>query len=545
MCVRVFHMSGISLGAGKSASGFWKEVFEDIWQFSSGLEGPHQPVNGYALRVGCAWWLVDPPADLTADTLRARVGCDRVAQVLITHWQSEHVAGILNFPEARVLVSAGDAVLARGTQHLLGMVTPWEEPWDWTTRGNYPGHLAGAVNERTLETPIMAEPLLKRGWLSEDLGILSTPGHGKHAVSILFKRREGVLAFCGDLVCGDGRLWNWFDCDWDYGLEAGQRALRESALRLLRCGAKALLPAHGGILRNPEAVLRRLVRRLDGVLSHPPKRSRPINRPDIPSPAPGFRQLTPHIFQYRTGNTAILKADSGVAVVIDDGLCLWKPPAARHAEHDAIFQDAKRALGITRIAWLIPTHYHGDHIDGMSRLARSEGARIIALSSMSGPLESPENFCLACPLSWYGTGESRLAIDKQVPEGFQLTWEGPTLEFFHLGGQTWFHLGLQARVDGLNVLFVGDAWWGTATNPSPVLCWNRAEPASQGWVFALDRMIERAPDLLVCGHGSAIHNPLPLLRTARKKWQLRLERFRTLNPHNSPTRFFNPKTDGF
>ena len=155
-------------------------------------------------------------------------------------------------------------------------------------------------------------------------------------------------------------------------------------------------------------------------------------------------------------------------------------------------------------------------------------------------MESPERYNLACLLPWYATVAERLTIHERVPEGYVLPWGGYELTFFHLGGQTKHHLGVEAVIDGLRVLFVGDGWWGTATGPHPVLCWNEADPLDGGWPYAYDRMIERQPDLLVCGHGSALRNPMPYLQKARQAWNERLADFAKLNPRKVTLPFFSP-----
>ncbi len=526
----------------KSSS--FSPIASGVWRFRSGLSGPHQPVNGYLVKFMEGWFLVDPPADLARQAVLAVTGRNEPSRILITHWQREHVEGILNFPDIPVWVSPGDAWLAGGFQEYQKSIQPWSPPWDWETRGNYRGHLAGAANERPLGRPRKVSGLLREGPLAPGIEVLPTPGHGKSALTLLVSTDVGVLAFCGDLIFGEGQLWNWFDCDWDYGLETGQRALLASVRRLAERNPALLLPAHGEPVTEARVALETLSTRLEKALSdsdEPPGAA--LNFLDRPSPAKGFRELSPRIFQYRNGNTIIISSPNGRGIVIDDGLCLWTPLPERHARHDAIFSEAKEALGIRKMDWLIPTHYHGDHVDGMGRLARAEGAQVIALEAICGPLERPRDFNLACPLWWYGTGEESLTVDVKVPEGFCLSWEGMELEFFRLGGQTWYHQGIQARQDGRTILFVGDAWWGTSVAPAPVLCWNEAEPESQGWVFALDRMIKRAPDLLVCGHGSALRNPLPILRQTRKEWTARMERFRALNARESQNLFFNPFAD--
>jgi len=316
--------------------------------------------------------------------------------------------------------------------------------------------------------------------------------------------------------------------------------LRESARVLATRPIDLLCPAHGDVIPDPERALRLLDEHLGAVIApFDPDLDEPLNFPEVDSPAPGFRQITPHIHQWRTGNTIVLTSDDGFALVVDDGLCIWEPLEQRTVKHDAIFREMKAKLGIKAIEWVVPTHYHGDHTDYVSHLAKNEGARVIALDSIAGPMEFPERYNLAAPLPWYDSFSKVVNIDVRVPEGFVLHWRNHALTFFHLGGQTFHHLGIEAVVDGLKVLFVGDSWWGTRSS-NPILCWNDAEPRTRGWVYGLDRMIERNPDLLVCGHGSVLRDPLPYLRKARAEWDKRLDAYAVLNPRPTDDLFFNP-----
>jgi len=53
-------------------------------------------------------------------------------------------------------------------------------------------------------------------------------------------------------------------------------------------------------------------------------------------------------------------------------------------------------------------------------------------------------------------------------------------------------------------------------------------------------MIERNPNLLVCGHGSALRDPMPYLQSARAGWAERLNNFTELNPRTSTGPYFDP-----
>jgi glyoxylase-like metal-dependent hydrolase (beta-lactamase superfamily II) len=517
-------------------------ILDGLWQFISHKPGTQHPCSGYILRLpDGALCLIDPPADLTREVALAAAGRNQVARVILTHVQAEHGAGISNFPEATVHVPSGDEYLCCGQAAYEAMVTQWEAPWEWETRGNFQGHLGGAKNERPLASPVSLAASLQAGESVFGFEVVATPGHGKNAVTLLATIDGKRVAFCGDLVYGDGQIWNWFDADWDYGLQGGQKSLRRSAQALAGLSPDLLCPAHGPVICEPGKSLALLDRHLAAVLEAPAgEEPSALNFPDKESLAPEWREITPHIYQWKTGNNVIITSEDGRAIAVDDGLCIWEPLPQRIEKHDAIFREMKTALGISSIDWIIPTHYHGDHTEFIPRLVEMEGARVIALDSMSGPMEFPERYNLACPLPWYGSVAERLIIHEKVPEGHLLRWGCYEFTFFHLGGQTKHHLGVEAVIDGLKVLFVGDAWWGTATAPSPVLCWNEADPLDGGWPYAYARMIEREPDLLVCGHGAALRNPMPYLEAARDAWEARLLDFAKLNPRASSTLFLNP-----
>ena len=124
--------------------------------------------------------------------------------------------------------------------------------------------------------------------------------------------------------------------------------------------------------------------------------------------------------------------------------------------------------------------------------------------------------------------------------GSRLQWHEYEIEIFHLGGQTFYHADLAIEVDGHCILFVGDAFYGWNPALEPVLCFNDCEPTTRGWVYDLERIIERNPDLLVCGLGSAILNPLPLIRMKWERWQRRLQEYSVLEAHCDSYLFFTP-----
>jgi len=520
-----------------------KEIVQNIapglWRFCSGLTGRHQSANGYILKRGNGWVLIDPPGDLGPGVLELCGEGTVVEAILVTHLQEEHVAGAGNFPGVPVHVPHGDEYLCHGWEAYRNVLKPWPEPWDWENRGCFRGHLAGALNERPAPFALTMGTPLRTGSRLGEFQILATPGHGKNAVTLVVELEGRNVGFCGDLVYGEGLLWNWYDCEWDYGRENGARTLADSADRLAhQWEGDILCPAHGPVIDEPQEALFTLARRIRAVLSLPS--ATVFSVAEAPEPLPGWRQITPHLFQWKSGNTIVLVSRSGAALVVDDGVCIWEPLAERARQHDEVFHQLKKFLGIRRIEWIIPTHFHGDHTEFIPRLAKSENAGVACLDSVAGPMEFPDRYNLACPLPWYGSCHERLEITLRLPEGGHLHWEEYDLEFFRLGGQTGYHLGLDAMVDGRRTLFVGDAFLDVSGAAGPVICWNDAEPFEKGYVFALREMIERRPELLVAGHGFWLAGPMPCLERTLAAWLERMKDYARLNPRNSWDEFFSP-----
>ena len=520
-------------------SGF-ERVLPRLFRWRSGLAGPQHPVNSYVWRTAQGTVLIDPTADLKP-ALFGQINAPPVTDILITHVQEENIAGCLHFPEARFHVPAGDEYLCEGPEAYRKCFAKWADPWDWERRGNYKGHLAGAFNERPSPEKITLSGSLREGTGVAGCEVLSTPGHGKNAVTLVATIDGKRVAFCGDLMCGDGQLWNWFDSDWDYGLQNGHRSLLKSAIRLRESKPDILGATHGAIVTDPQHALGALIQRLETVLRDSPQiHDKPINFPEKDSPALGWREILPNLHQWRDGNCNVLISSTGNALMVDDGLCYWKPLPERSRHHRQVIQDLKQSLGIKRIEMVVPTHYHGDHTENIPELIEMENAEVICTDVVAEAIEHPERFNLASHLPWYDTAHDSVTVNRHVKSGGRVWWQEFELEFFHLGGQTWYHLGLSVIVNGMRVLFVGDAFHACGGLVSPILCYNQCEPETQGWAYGVERMIEHRPDLLVCGHGSAMRNPMPTLKQQKQSWRQRIAEYRALSARKDPREFFDP-----
>lgn len=523
------------------------QLLPNLWHFTSTLTSPQHPVNSYVVATIYGPVLIDPAADLTPAALKTLSGLNPqdIRHLLITHLHAENAAGGANFPQARVHVPPGDEYLAAGRAAYEALDISWLPPWEWDTRGNYRGHLAGARNERPTDFPLpLGEPLRATHNI---LGfkVLPTPGHGKSAVTLITTLGVGggegggkTVAFCGDLVYAGGRLWNWFDCDWDYGLQGGQLALLDSAQKLSQEKLDLLCPTHGPLIPDPAGTLEQLRTRLHAILNASPStlNTDRFVAPVTPGPTPDFIQVSPHLLVYSNagGNLAVVLSDSGNALFIDDGLCQWIPLEERSARHRQAISNLKKACGIQHIELVIPTHYHGDHTENIPELVALEKetgthTQVVCLDILAEAIEHPERFNLDRTLPWYDCKYRTVHIDRKVPSHTVLPWHEYQIEIFLLGGQTYYTNGTQITIDGRRIIFVGDSLGGPSPDCEPILTYNDADPATRGWAFALDILRPRRPDTIVCGHGPVLANPHDLLTIKRAAWDQRLAEFAALS----------------
>ncbi len=112
--------------------------------------------------------------------------------------------------------------------------------------------------------------------------------------------------------------------------------------------------------------------------------------------------------------------------------------------------EAKQKFGITRVAVIIPSHWHYDHIDGIPAMARSEGAEVWAWEKLKEHVEHPENFLATC---WTKTS---FKVDRVLSEGETFEWGGYSFRVHHNPVHMEEQMGLSAQVDGIKFYLIAD-----------------------------------------------------------------------------------------
>ena len=295
--------------------------------------------------------------------------------------------------------------------------------------------------------------------------VLGTPGYTRGAVSYLLETGGKRIACTGDLIYGDGRLFDLYSLQ-DAVPEAkargyhGYAARAGDLIRSLRTIAKEkpdiVLPARGPAITDPQASITRLIHRLQVFLqSHFETdalrwywgdenhriRSRAVERPMDILPMAEQSKLPADILAI--GNSRVILSKNGNAFVVDAGYRNLLPELRK-------LRDAGRLRTVEGI-WI--THYHDDHTDYIGDVSAEFHSPVYFSDRMSEVMGKPGAFRLPC-LTTKGVPTSGAKRDGET-----LDWHEWKFTFWHFPGQTLYHGGLVAkREDGQTYLFTGDSF---------------------------------------------------------------------------------------
>ena len=457
----------------------------------------HEPVTGvgsfpdtcnvYVLRSGRDAVLVDVGSGAVLDAL-GELGVERVTDVLVTHHHRDQVQGLARAAARgiRIWVPPLERDLIAGVDR------------HWRTRR--------VVNDYDLRQDrfSLLEPVPVTGTVAEyrrvELGghevfVLPTPGHTAGSVTYLVELDGRRLAFCGDLVYGDGQLWSLAATQWSYSGAEGLAATHVSCAVLAEHEPDVLLPAHGPPVDEPATALRKVRERVQELvdlrLEHPWDLAELHASPWAP--------VTDHLLRNRAAfaSSYALLSETGGALLIDFGYDVTTgivPSTEREARRALLWPlDAlRRDHGVTRVEVVVVTHYHDDHVAGLDLLREVEGASVWAPENVAPILADPDRHDLPC--LWF----EPIAVDRVVGFGEPIRWHEHELRLHPLPGHTLYAAAVEVDVDGKRVLATGDQQSG---GERPVLNYQyRNRFRIDDFIASAELYRERRPDVIVSGH---------------------------------------------
>jgi glyoxylase-like metal-dependent hydrolase (beta-lactamase superfamily II) len=403
--------------------------------------------NVYVVRSGRGAICIDFGSGLVLDRLD-ELGVDRITDVLVTHHHRDCVQGLGRAVEAgaRVWVPPiEEDLIARIDEHWLGrrVVDDYDLRQD-----------RFSLLEAVEVTGTVAEYRTRR-YGGFDVYTLPTPGHTPGSVTYLVEDAGRKLAFCGDLVYGNGKVWSLAATQWSYSGVEGQVATILSCGILKREAPDVLLPAHGEPTEDAVAALELVAARLTELMEMRRDAARPwdiegwLERP--------WDTLSPHLLRNRTSiaTSYALLSDDGAALIVDWGFDLWSgwPLGGDRSTHRPLLwsiQALRRNHGVQRVEAVVTTHFHDDHVGGINLLRDVEGAEAWVPENVAEILEHPERYDLPC--LWY----EPVPVDRRLRLGEPVTWHEYELTAYPLPGHTLYAAAILFEADGRRVLATGD-----------------------------------------------------------------------------------------
>ncbi|MFD7922214.1 MBL fold metallo-hydrolase [Streptomyces sp. NPDC059740] len=428
------------------------------------------------------------------------IGVERVTDVLVTHHHRDQVQGLARAVEhgARIWVPPVE-------RHLIDQV---DEHWrtrpldnDYDVRQD-----RFSLLRQVPVTGSVAEYRTRR-YGGFDVHTLPLPGHTVGSVGYLVEHAGRRLAFTGDLVHGEGRLWSLAATQWAYtgfhanaGLE-GVAATVLSCRTLLREDPDLLLPSHGDPVTRPRGAVARLEGRLRELLD---MRRRTPWDPAAMLERP-WQEVTPHLLRNTTSmaHSYALLSESGTALLLDFGYDLTTGLPGGHDRSSrrpllASVQALRRDHGVERVEVALPTHYHDDHVAGFNLLREVHGTAVWSPAHIAPVLAAPTRWDLPC--LWY----EPIPVDRVLECERPFRWREYEIGVHALPGHTLYAAAYSFQADGRRVLATGDQQntsWDPATGEPELLNYqyrNRFRIDDFARSAELYRQLE--PQLMISGH---------------------------------------------
>jgi glyoxylase-like metal-dependent hydrolase (beta-lactamase superfamily II) len=458
------------------------EVVPDVFRF-------RDTCNVYVLRSDREATLIDFGSGAVLDHL-AELDVDRVADVLVTHHHRDQVQGLARAEAAGARIWAPPVerdLIAAVDLHWLRR--PIENDYD-LRQDRFsllePVPIAGTAAEYRV-----------RRYGRFDVFTLPTPGHTIGSVTYLVEHEGRRLAFTGDLLYGDGKVWSLAATQWTYSGVEGQIATYLSLGVLAERRPDLVLPSHGEPIEDPTAAIELTQRRFDELIA---MRSLEPWDLEMRLRAP-WGELSPHLLRNRASMATgyALLSDSGSALLIDFGYDLWPghpPPADRSSRRPLLgsIGALRRDYGVERVEVVVPTHYHDDHIAGINLLREVEGTELWSPENVAPVLEDPRRYDLPC--LWYDP----VPADRLLAPGMPFGWREYELTAHPLPGHTLYAAAVAVDVDGRRVVATGDQQTFEADGRSLLNYQYRNRFRIDDYVRSAELYLSLRPNLMIGGH---------------------------------------------
>lgn len=377
----------------------------------------------------------------------------RVEHLVFTHYHRDQMSGAEQFPAAQ------RGVPERERDYFAIPMDYWQDDDQlYRVYSSFrPDHLMPAQAMR-VDRIVTAGDQFEFG--PARVRVLDTPGHTDGSVSYLVEVDDKRVLFCGDLLAGDGRIWDLFSLQ--KGFSRGDQAiggyhgfmgdrwrLADSLRAVRECDADLIVPSHGALIQDGRQAIDHLLERLDvcyenyvsiSALRHYfPKLF--ADYAGRSGQMPIREGVAPPACLRHFGTTWMLVSETGAALVMDAG----SPDIVKRLQ--TMLDDGE----IKQIDGLWVTHYHFDHTDGILAFQEAFDCPCLTDERLADVLVRPAAWRLPC------LAPDPIQVHQPLVDGHTWTWHEFKLTSYYFPGQTLYHAALLAERGDLRMLFVGDS----------------------------------------------------------------------------------------
>ena len=383
-------------------------------------------------------------------------------QLLLTHHRRDVLWS------ARAAVASGAAAVAPAAERAL-----IEQPADfWNAFTTNRFHDYAQQSTKILAQPLPVDRWVKEGdvvqWRGLRFEVLDTPGYTRGAVSYIATIDDKKFAFTGDLIFGDGQLFDLYSFQdaipeanirgyHGYGSRLAQ--LVTSLRKIAASKPDLLVPARGPIIDQPQAAIDKLMGRVQALYHNylstnalhwyfKEDRMRMCGERILGAGAE--IELMPYSLHVKTpdwvsehATSRLLISDNGHGFLLDCG-------------YQRVIDAVKKLMDsglVTQVDGIFVTHYHDDHTDMVQAAAEEFGCPVYATPEYQDILERPAAYHMPAMTS------NPIKNIKAMPSGEMMKWQEFELTFHYFPGQTFYHGALLARRQNERpIFFIGDAF---------------------------------------------------------------------------------------
>lgn len=338
-------------------------------------------------------------------------------------------------------------------------------------------------------------------WQDIDIKVLNTPGYTRGSVSYIIDIDSKRFAFVGDLIYGDGKIFDLYSFQdslrsisgyHGYATRLGQLV---SSLQLIaEQKPDFIIPSRGPIIRDPDSSIKMLVQRIRSLyrnyLSISAYRWYFPERMDILSnhvlgpsarvdwmPFSSVIQKNPPSWYMHINNTNLVFAEDSSAFLID---CGTKGAFEKMVK-------LKQSGRLKSLDGIFITHYHDDHVDLINDVVKEFNCPIYVTKELKDILENPTAYHMPCLTN---DPIPNLTI---MQDGQKMQWKDFTLTFHFFPGQTIYHDAvLFKKNNGEAIFFVGDSFTPSGIDDYCLLNRNLLHQGT-GYFYCLD-ILKKLPD---------------------------------------------------